>query len=389
MSAVMPTYGRLPLEACKGEGAWLFDEQGNAYLDTFTGIAVCSLGHANPEIADVVASQARTLVHCSNFFHINSQEQLAEKLCQISGMDNVFFGNSGAEANECAIKIARMFASHKGISQPKIITTEHSFHGRTLATLSATGNPKVQKGFEPLVSGFVQVPYNDIAAVERLSNDPDIVAIMIEPVQGEGGVNVPADDYLNSIRALCDQNDWLLIADEIQTGIARTGQWFAYQHADITPDVVTSAKALGNGVPIGACLTHGKAAKLLQAGNHGSTYGGNPLSTSVAKKVLEIIERDGLVKQAEIQGAKLLQSLKARLLAHEKIKDIRGLGMMVGIELDQDCADLMKRGIDRGVLVNVTQGHVVRLLPALNMSDSQLDDLIDKICSLIEDYLAE
>jgi acetylornithine aminotransferase len=304
-------------------------------------------------------------------------------------MDNVFFGNSGAEANECAIKIARMFASHKGISQPKIITTEHSFHGRTLATLSATGNPKVQKGFEPLVSGFVQVPYNDIAAVERLSNDPDIVAIMIEPVQGEGGVNVPADDYLNSIRALCNKNDWLLIADEIQTGIARTGQWFAYQHADITPDVVTSAKALGNGVPIGACLTHGKAAKLLQAGNHGSTYGGNPLSTSVAKKVLEIIERDGLVKQAEIQGAKLLQSLKARLLAHEKIKDIRGLGMMVGIELDQDCADLMKRGIDRGVLVNVTQGHVVRLLPALNMSDSQLDDLIDKICSLIEDYLAE
>lgn len=389
-SHIMPTYGRLPVTFARGQGAWLWDTDGKRYLDALSGVAVCSLGHAHPAVHHAICKQSETLLHTSNIYRIGVQETLADKLTALSGMDNVFFCNSGAEANEAAIKIARKYGHGLGIDLPKIVVMEKSFHGRTLATLSATGNAKIQQGFEPLVEGFIRVPYNDIAAIERaLAENTGVVAVLVEPVQGEGGVNVPADDYLNRIRELCDRHGLLMMLDEIQTGVGRTGKFLAYQHNDIVPDVATLAKALGNGVPIGACLARGKAAEVLTAGNHGSTFGGNLLACSAALAVLETLERDGLLAQAEKQGRAIHDGLRARLRDVPGIVGLRHKGMMIGIELDRPCADLVARALAQGLLINVTNEKTIRLLPPLIIDDAQVELLVAVLSGLVEDFAAQ
>ncbi len=383
----MPTYGRLNVTFAKGEGAWLWDQDNKRYLDALSGIAVCSLGHAHPAVHDAICAQSQQLLHTSNLYHIPKQEQLATRLCQLSGMDNVFFSNSGAEANEAAIKIARLYGHEKNIANPAIIVMEQSFHGRTMGTLSATGNPKVQNGFAPLLDGFVRVPFNNIKAIETaLDQHNDIVAILVEPIQGEGGVNIPAQDYLNNIRSLCDQHDLLMMLDEVQTGIARTGAWFAFQHNNIIPDVCTLAKALGNGVPIGACMAKGKASKLLTAGRHGSTYGGNPLVCAAALAVLETIENENLCQQASDKGKTINQAFSIRLNNNPHIVDIRNKGMMIGIELDKPCTELVSLALDSGLLINVTGDKSIRLLPPLIISKEQIELLVNILSSLIDSY---
>ncbi len=380
-----------PLSVCfeKGTGAELWDTKGNRYLDALAGIAVCSLGHAHPAVSQAICDQAGKLVHTSNLYAIEKQQQLADKLTALAKMDNVFFSNSGAEANEAAIKLARLFGHSKDIDQPAIIVMEGSFHGRTLATLSATGNRKIHAGFEPLVQGFVRAPYNDVEAIQSIArNNPNVVAILVEPITGEGGINIPAHDYLKQLRQICDENDWLLMLDEIQTGICRTGKWFAHQHSDITPDIMTLAKALGNGVPIGACLAKGKAANLFQPGHHGSTYGGNPLVTAAAKAVIETCEKDQLDRRAAELGNTLLEGFKRQLDDLEGVVDIRGKGLMIGIELDRPCAELVKIALDNGILINVTAANVVRLLPPLIISEQQAEQIVDTVSKLIRDFLA-
>ena len=386
-SHIMPTYNRLPVTFERGEGAWLFDEHNNRFLDALSGIAVCNLGHAHPALHHAICEQSKKLLHTSNVYKIANQERLADKLTEKSGMDNVFFCNSGAEANEAAIKLARKYGHEKGVECPAIIVMDKSFHGRTLATLSATGNSKVQSGFAPLVEGFVRVPYNDIKAIKQaLVQNKNIVAILVEPIQGEGGINIPAADYLNQIRSLCDQHELLMMLDEIQTGIGRTGKFLAFQHNNIIPDVCTLAKALGNGVPIGACLARGKAAHLLTAGNHGSTFGGNPLACSAALAVLETLDAENLVELARQKGQAICDGFIEHLQDNEHIVDIRNKGLMIGIELDSPCAELVKSALEQHLLINVTNETTIRLLPPLIIDEQQIKLLVDTLSALIIEY---
>ncbi len=383
----MPTYNRLPITFDRGEGAWLFDEKNNRYLDALSGIAVCNLGHAHPAIQHAICEQSKKLIHTSNLYGIPGQELLANKLTEKSGMDNVFFCNSGAEANEAAIKLARKYGHEKGIENPAIIVMEKSFHGRTLATLSATGNSKVQYGFTPLVEGFVRVPYNNIKAVEiALAQNKNIVAILVEPIQGEGGINIPAPLYINDLRKLCDQFDLLLMLDEIQTGIGRTGKFLAFQHNDIIPDVCTLAKALGNGVPIGACLARGEAAELLTSGSHGSTFGGNPLACSAALAVLATLDEQNLIKSATQKGELIRLGLGEHLKNNNHVVDIRNKGLMIGIELDSPCAELIKLALQQHLLINVTNETTIRLLPPLIIDDQQIELLVETLSGIINNY---
>ncbi|HCC44749.1 MAG TPA: aspartate aminotransferase family protein [Gammaproteobacteria bacterium] len=383
--AIMPTYGRQDVAFIKGDGTWLEDNHGNRYLDALGGLAVIVLGHANKAVSRTLKEQSETLLHTSNLYRIPKQEQLAEALRRLSGMKNMFFGNSGAEANECAIKIARLYGHNKGIENPTIIVADSSFHGRTLATLTATGNRKVQAGFEPLVKGFIRVPYNDIGSVNAISEQKNsVVAIMVEPVQGEGGIQVPDNDYLQKLRQLCDANDWLLIIDEIQCAIGRTGTFFCYEQSGILPDVVTIAKGLANGVPIGACLASGEAAEVMQPGTHGSTFGGNPLSCATALTVLQEVEVNNLAERAAELGNRMMEQFRARLEGLNIVKEIRGKGLMIGIELDSPCGDLVARAFDKGLLINVTAEKVVRLLPHLTTTDEEADLIVDIVSELIE-----
>ena len=391
--ALMNNYAPLPVTFEKGDGSWLVDTEGKRYLDALSGIAVCGLGHAHPAVTEAICQQAAQLVHTSNIYNIAHQQALAEKLTALAGMDRVFFSNSGAEANEAAIKIARLHGHAQGIEQPTIVVMEGSFHGRTLATLSATGNRKVQAGFEPLVSGFLRVPYNDLDAIAAVAkNNQNVVAVLAEPVQGEGGIQIPDADYLPGIRALCDENNWLMMLDEIQTGMGRTGTWFAHQHTSLqgnaTPDVMTLAKALGNGVPIGACLARGAAALAFQPGNHGSTYGGNPLVCRVGLSVIDTIEKNGLCDRAAALGASLLTAFSEQLADLDGITEIRGMGLLLAIELDRPCAELVSLALNDGLLINVTAGNVVRLLPPLVMSDDEASQVVDKLSQLIRTFLS-
>ena len=386
---LMRNYAPLPVTFVRGEGAWLWDSEGRKYLDALAGVAVCGLGHAHPAVAEAVCEQARTLVHVSNWYHIAEQEALAARLTALAGMDRAFFGNSGAEANEAAIKLARLHGRARNIERPAIVVMEGSFHGRTLATLTATGNRKVQAGFEPLVQGFVRAPYNDLEAVRTIAaNNPDVVAVLVEPVTGEGGVQIPDDDYLPGLRAICDANDWLLMLDEIQTGIGRTGRLFAFQHSNIVPDVMTLAKGLGNGVPIGACLARGPAAELFQPGSHGSTYGGNPLVSRAALTVLEVLEKENLVARAAELGQRMFEGLKSELGELDGVREIRGCGLMLAVELDRPCADILQQALEAGLLLNVTAGNVVRLLPPLIISDEEADQIVAITSRQVRDFLA-
>ena len=385
--ALMNTYGQRPLTLIKGEGAWVWDNKGKRYLDALAGIAVCGLGHAHPAVTAAIETQAKTLVHCSNLYNIPAQEALAEKLQSVSGMSKMFFSNSGAEANEAAIKIARLHGHSRGIELPTIIVTEQAFHGRTLATLTATGNRKVHAGFEPLVRGFSRAPFNNIDAMQAIGdNNPNITAVLVEPIQGEGGINIPAANYLQELRSLCDARGWLLMLDEIQTANGRTGSYFHYQQHQILPDVVTVAKGLGNGMPIGACLSYGAAAELMQPGNHGSTFGGNPVACAAALATIETIEQDKLCQRASQLGSQLLQTLSAKLADCDKVKEVRGSGLMIGIELTEPCADLVAQSIDKGLLINVTAEKVIRLLPPLIFSDQQAEQLVDTLVALIKAF---
>jgi len=386
---IRSTYKRLPVHFKRGEGVWLWDTQDKRYLDALSGIAVCGLGHAHPAVKAALCQQAGELIHTSNLYGISRQEQLGEALTRLSGMDKVFFANSGAEANEAAIKIARLYGHNRDIDSPAIVVMENSFHGRTLATLSATGNRKVQAGFEPLVSGFIRVPYGDAESLRLVAeNNPNVVAVLVEPIQGEGGINIPADDYLNQLRDICDANEWLLMLDEIQTGMGRSGRMFAHQYNEIAPDVMTLAKGLANGVPIGACLARGTAAEVLGAGNHGSTFGGNPLACAAASAVIDVLESDQLAARAESLGNKILADLADALKGVAGVEEIRGCGLLIGIELDCNCGELVTTALEQGLLINVTADRTVRLLPPLVMSDEQSDEMVKILSGLIRQFLA-
>jgi acetylornithine aminotransferase len=388
---LMQTYARQPLAFVKGEGAWLTAENGEKYLDALAGVAVNGLGHGHPKLVKALADQAAKLIHTSNIYRIPEQEKLANTLCALSGMDRAFFCNSGAEANEAAIKIARLYGHNKGIDNPAIVVMEKSFHGRTMATLSATGNRKVQAGFEPLVTGFVRVPFGDADAVAQLSSQANIVAVLVEPFQGEGGVNIPEANYLAKLRALCDQNGWLLMLDEVQTGIGRTGKWFAFQHGEgansAMPDVMTLAKGLGSGVPVGACLARGIAAETFVPGKHGSTFGGGPLACTAAQTTLDVMAEEGLLGHAEQLGTFIRSDLSARLQGVAGVRDIRGQGLMIGVELDRPCAEIVKLALAEKLLINVTNDNVVRLLPPLVMTQADAALLTEKLAALIRAYL--
>ena len=385
----MSTYKRLPVTFARGEGALLWDTQDKQYLDALSGVAVCNLGHTHPAVTRAVCEQAGLLLHTSNIYGIAAQEALGDTLTALAGMDRVFFGNSGAEANEAAIKLARLYGHRRGTRSPMIVVMENSFHGRTLATLSATGNRKVQAGFEPLVQGFIRVPYGDLAALQAVAdNQQDVVAVLVEPIQGEGGVNVPPPDYLPGVRALCDSKDWLMILDEIQTGMGRTGKPFAYQHYDFKPDVMTLAKALGNGVPIGACLARGETAELFAPGNHGSTFGGNPLACAAALTVCKTLSEQQLWDTAASLGEHIMDGLRHALANVRGVIEVRGQGLMIGIALDRPCAELVGRALEQGLLINVTADSVVRLLPPLVMSEQQADHLVSLLSSLLREFVA-
>ena len=386
----MTTYARLPVTFEKGAGCWLWDKDGNKYLDAVSGIAVCNLGHAHPAVTQALCDQAGKLVHTSNLYGIANQDTLGDRLTTAAGMDRVFFCNSGAEANEAAIKLARLHGHKKGIETPTIVVMENSFHGRTLATLSATGNRKVQAGFEPLVKGFLRVPYDDLEAVENVAkHHPEVVAVLVEPVQGEGGVRVPMEKYLSALRVLCDKHGWLLMLDEIQTGMGRSGRMFAHQHEDVSPDVMTLAKGLGNGMPIGACLARGAAAELFQPGNHGSTFGGNPLACAAGLAVIDTLEKESLPARAEELGLRMITALELALGDQDYVTDIRGQGLLLGIELDRPCSELVGKALERGLLINVTAGNTIRLLPPLVIGDEDADHLVQVIIELITEFVAQ
>ncbi|MES9959897.1 MAG: aspartate aminotransferase family protein [Sedimenticola sp.] len=387
--SLMATYKRLPVSFQRGEGVWLWDTDGKRYLDALSGIAVCGLGHAHPAVKEALCNQAGELIHTSNLYGIEQQEKLGDMLTRLSGMDRVFFSNSGAEANEAAIKLARLYGHNKGVDNPVIVVTENSFHGRTLATLSATGNRKVQAGFEPLVKGFARIPYGDIDSLLQVAeNTPNVVAVLVEPVQGEGGINIPDEDYLNRIREICDDHDWLMMLDEIQTGMGRSGKMFAHQLNGITPDVMTLAKGLGNGVPIGACLAKGKAAEVFGPGTHGSTFGGNPLACAAAVAVVETLEKDDLPARADQLSGKLLADFADALEGVAGVEEIRGTGLLIGIELDRPCPELVSQALEQGLLINVTADKVVRLLPPLVMSDDEAEQLVSTLSNLIKEFLS-
>ncbi|WP_461518034.1 acetylornithine transaminase [Porticoccus sp.] len=382
--ALMNNYGTRKITLTKGQGCWVWDDQGKRYLDAISGIAVCGLGHAHPAVAKAIADQAATLTHCSNLYNIPGQEALAEKLRELSGLDKMFFCNSGAEANEAAIKLARLFGHSKGIAEPTIIVLENAFHGRTMATLTATGNRKVQAGFEPLVSGFVRAPYNDLKSLQNIAkNNRNVVAVLMEPIQGEGGIRTPAADYLPGLRQLCDEQNWLLMLDEIQTGNGRTGKYFNYQHFGILPDVVTTAKGLGNGMPIGACLTGPKASELMQPGSHGSTFGGNPLACAAALATVNVIIEQQLCDKAATMGDYLKQQLAENLAQNSDVLEVRGQGLMLAIEMKQPCAELVDKAAAKGLLINVTAQSVIRLLPPLTISHKEADQLVQILGELL------
>ena len=384
----MNTYSRLPVTFVKGEGVWLWDDRGERYLDALAGVAVCGLGHCHPRLTKAICEQAGTLIHTSNLYHIEKQERLADRLIELSGMDNAFFCNSGAEANEAAIKLARLHGHNKGISLPTIVVMERSFHGRTMATLTASGNRKVQAGFEPLLSGFVRVPYNNMKAVAQVAvNNKDVVAVLVEPFQGEGGVNIPEVHYLQELRNLCNQNGWLLMLDEVQSGVGRSGKWFAFQHSNIMPDVITLAKGLGGGVPIGACLAKGVAAEVFKPGNHASTFGGNPLACAAAIETLSVIAEEGLLDHATKLGDFMRDRLKNQLDNVVGVVQIRGQGLIIGIELAVPCGELVKKALEKKLLINVTSDKVIRLLPAFVMQPGEAEQVVDTTCLLIKELL--
>lgn len=389
MSHLMNTYGRLPVAFSHGEGSWLFDVSGKRYLDALSGIAVSTLGHNHPRLVSAIAEQAARVIHTSNLYRIPLQEALSDKLAELSGMDEVFFCNSGCEANEAAIKLARLYGYKRGVADPVVVVMEHSFHGRTLATLSATGNKKVQIGFEPLVGGFLRVPFDDLAAVKRsIEGRTDVVAILLEPVQGEGGVHVAQHDYLKALRALCDERELLLMFDEVQCGVGRTGKWFGHQSASVKPDVMSLAKGLGSGVPVGACLAAGRATGVFQPGNHGSTFGGNPLACAAALTTLSVIEEESLLENAERIGRRICDGFKEAFNGVSGVLDIRGAGLMIGIELDRPCGALVGQALEAGYLINVTADKVVRLLPSLNFSEREAVALVEGLVPLIKGFLA-
>jgi acetylornithine/N-succinyldiaminopimelate aminotransferase len=387
---LMETYKRLPVTFARGEGATLWDTEGKSYLDALSGIAVCGLGHAHPKVTEALCTQAAELVHTSNLYGIAAQEKLGERLTALAGMDRVFFGNSGAEANEAAIKLARLWGRRKDIKTPTIVVMEKSFHGRTLATLTATGSRKVQAGFEPLVQGFVRVPFGDLDALRAIAdNQSEVVAVMVEPVQGEGGINTPQADFLPGVRQLCDEQRWLMILDEIQTGMGRTGKPFAYQHYDFKPDVMTVAKALGNGVPIGACLAQGPAAELFAPGHHGSTFGGNPLACAAALAVCDTLIEERLWEAAGALGHRVIHGLHRAVGELDGVVKIRGRGLMIGVELDRPCGELVARALEAGLLINVTAERVIRLLPPLVIDETQADQLVEMLAGLIREFLTD
>jgi len=387
--STMPNYNRLPVTFTKGEGAWLWDTQGKRYLDALSGIAVCGLGHSHPAVTAAICEQAGQLLHTSNIYNITNQQELAEKLVKITNMERAFFCNSGAEANEAALKIARLYGNQQKYEQPVVIVTQGSFHGRTFATLSATGNIKVQQGFAPLVEGFVRVPYNDVAAINKIAEQySQVVAILVEPITGEGGISIPDADYLVKLRNICDQNNWLLMLDEIQTGMGRTGKWCAFQHTDIFPDVITLAKGLGNGFPIGACLTKGKVADILQPGTHGSTFGGNPLACKAALAVIDTIKQDNLLARVQELSDRFKQGFTQALRKTAGVKEVRIKGLMIGIELEQPCGQLVAKALEQNILINVTAERVIRLLPPLIVTDEQADEIIAKVSNLVQEELS-
>ena len=387
MENLMNTYSRLPVTFARGEGVWLWDDQGKKYLDALAGIAVCGIGHCHPKLVKAISEQAGTLIHTSNLYHIDKQEKLAKKLAILSGLNKSFFCNSGAEANETAIKLARLYGHNKGIDQPTIIVMENSFHGRTMATLTATGNRKVQAGFEPLLTGFARVPFNDLDAIAQVSaHNKNVVAILVEPYQGEGGVNVPQANYLKGLRQICDENGWLLMLDEVQCGIGRSGKWFAFQNSEIVPDVITLAKSLGSGVPIGACIAGNVAGEIFKPGNHASTFGGNPLACTAAITTLDIIEEENLMCNALEQGAFIRKNLLEQLGNLSHVTQIRGHGLMIGIELTKPCGELVKKALEQGLLLNVTSDKVVRLLPPLVIKKNESEQIINMVSTLIKEF---
>ncbi len=385
MSHLFNTYARMPIDIVRGEGAWLYDITGKRYLDAISGIGVCSLGHAHPRLATAIAEQAATLIHTANIVGLPLQEHLGDRLAEISGLDRAFIANSGAEAIECALKLARLHGHARGIERPAVLVADNSFHGRTLAAISASGNAAIQKGYGPLVEGFVRVPYGDLEAAETaLAEHPEIVAVLLEPIQGEGGVRVAPDGYLAALRLACDRHQALLMLDEIQSGMCRAGHWFAHQHDDRSrPDVVLSAKALGNGVPIGACLATEAVAGLMQPGSHGTTFGGNPLACRAALEVISIMSEEQIAARSQKTGAALRQQLEDGLSGHPHVREIRGRGLMVGIELNEDCGELKADALARGVLINVTRGNTIRLLPPLIIDNEQRERIGQTVIDIV------
>ncbi|MFN3716404.1 MAG: acetylornithine transaminase [Thiobacillus sp.] len=387
---LMNTYARQPVAFVRGEGAYLWDEAGKRYLDAVAGVAVNGLGHGHPRLVKAIAEQAAAVIHTSNLYRVPRQEELADRLCALSGMDKVFFCNSGCEANEAAIKLARLYGHGKGVDLPTIIVMEKAFHGRTMATLTATGSRKIQAGFEPLLTGFARLPYNDIEAVRQVAeHNKSVVAVLIEVVQGEGGVNILAPDYLVELRKICDAHGWLLMLDEVQTGIGRTGTWFGFQHTDVLPDVIALAKGLGSGVPIGACLARGAAAEVFKPGNHGSTFGGNPLACAAALATLEAIESENILENARVRGEAIRAGLREALAGVHGVVEIRGQGMMIGVELDRPCAELVGLARDAGVLINVTADKVIRLVPPLIYGAAEVDALVGAVADIVKNYLRQ
>ena len=386
---LMQTYAPQPVAFARGEGAWLWDTEGRRYLDGLAGIAVNGLGHNHPVLTKALQAQVAKLIHTSNLFRVPEQERAAEKVCAIAGMDNAFFCNSGAEANEAAIKLARLHGHQRGIENAQIVVMEKAWHGRTLATLSATGSRKAQAGFEPLMGGFLRVPYNDFAAMERLADNGSIVAVLLEVLQGEGGIHVADATYLRKVRELCDKRGWLLMIDEVQSGIGRTGKWFAHQWSGIVPDVMPLAKGLGSGVPIGACLARGEAAKVFKPGNHGTTFGGGPLVSVAAITTLDVIEKEGLLANAAKTGAIIKDGLAREFSGVAGVKEIRGMGLMLGIELDRPCGDIVRRALEAGLVINVTADNVVRLLPPLVIREDEARQLVSILAPIVKAFLAE
>ena len=387
---LMNTYNRQPVAFVRGEGAYLWDEAGKRYLDAVAGVAVNGLGHAHPKLVKAIADQAASLIHSSNLYRVPHQEELADRLCELAGMDKAFFCNSGCEANEAAIKLARLYGHGKGVEVPTIIVMEKAFHGRTMATLTATGSRKIQAGFEPLLSGFARVPFNDLDAVRHVAeHNKSVVAVLLETVQGEGGINVLPSEYLAELRKICDVHGWLLMLDEVQTGIGRTGTWFGFQHSGVMPDVMALAKGLGSGVPIGACLARGAAADVFQPGNHGSTFGGNPLACAAALATLQAIEEEKLLDNARVRGEAIRAGLRSALAGVHGVVDIRGEGMMIGIELDRPCGELVAVARDAGVLINVTADTVIRLVPPLIYGASEVDALVAAVSGVVRNYLQQ